>query len=124
VSSERLFSTLSYALFVAPGAVVVVWIVWRVAIWCLFYAALLRAWVSGHALDHGEAPRLFARNTSRSISYVFIFFLALPLLLVPLRYLADRLEGPQIGVLHWLLVAGPLPVLLTWLVALIRRHQD
>jgi hypothetical protein len=125
VSSERLFSTVSYALFIAPGAVVVMWILWRVAVWCRFHTARLVARVGGSpAAKNYDFPRLFARNTSRAISYFFIFFLALPLLVVPLRYLADRLEGPQIGVLHWLLVVGPLPVLIAWLVALIRRKED
>jgi hypothetical protein len=44
-SSENLFSTLTYVLFVAPAAVVVMWMVWRVMVWCLFYTALVSAWV-------------------------------------------------------------------------------
>ena len=159
-SSENLFSTLSYAMFVAPGAVVVIWVVWRVMVWCLFYTTLVSAWVGslpgivqipiltglllfawpllllallgwisilmfpGLAVEHGEVPRLFARNRSRALSYFFLFFLALPLVVVPLRYLADRLEGPQISFWHWVLVVGPIPVLVIWLVARIRRKQD
>jgi hypothetical protein len=42
---------------------------------------------------------------------------------VPLSYLADRLEGPQISFWHWLLVFGPIPVLKIWIVARIRRIQ-
>lgn len=158
--SENLFSTLTYVLFVAPCAVVVIWVVWRVMVCCLFYTGLVAAWVGrlpaifrvpvsiglllvawpllllalagwililvfpSLALEQGEVPRLFARNTSRAVSYLFLFFLALPLVCVPLRYLADRLEGPKIGFWHWLLVFGPLPVLLIWVVTRIRRRQD
>lgn len=159
-SSENLFSTLTYVQFVASAAVVVIWTVWRVMVWCFFYTALVAAWVGslpasfripiliglllitwpllllalfgwililifpGLAVEDGEVPRLFARNTSRAISYIFLFWLALPLVCVPLRYLADRLEGPKISFWHWLLVFGPIPVLLIWLVARIRRRQD
>jgi hypothetical protein len=76
------------------------------------------------AIEPGEVPRLFARSTSRALSYVFLSFLALPLVCVPLRYLADRLEGPKISFWHWLLVFGPIPLLLIWLVARIRRKPD
>jgi hypothetical protein len=159
-SSEDLFTNLSYVLFVAPAAVVVIWMVWRVMVWCLFYTAVVSAWVGslpaifqipmmiglllvawpllllalfgwilvlifpGLAVEHGEVPRLFARSASRALSYIFLFCLALPLVCVPLRYLADRLEGPKISFWHWLLVFGPLPVLAIWLVARIRRKQD
>ena len=51
-SSERLFSTLSYVIFAAPAAAVVIWIVWRVMVWCLFYTALVSAWV-------GSLPAIF-----------------------------------------------------------------
>jgi hypothetical protein len=158
-ASERLFSTLSYAIFVAPGAVVVIWIVWRVMVWCLFHAAVVSAWVGrlpapfrvptavglgliawpllllalgawsllrlfpGLAAAPGQ-PRLFARSTSRALSHVFLFCLALPLVFVPMRYLADRLEGPKILFWHWLLILGPLPVLVIWLIARLRRKQD
>ena len=159
-SSENLFSTLSYVLFVAPCAVVVIWVIWRVMAWCRFNTALVSAWVGSLpaifqvpiliglllvawpllllaffgwilvlifpslAVQHGEVPRLFARSTSQTFSYIFLFLVALPLVVVPLRYLADRLEGPQISFWHWLLVFGPLPVLVIWLVARIRRKQD
>jgi len=159
-SSEDLFSTLSYVVFAAPGAVVVIWAVWRVMAWCLFHTAQVSAWVGGLpalfqipmviglvliawpllllalvawmvvaifpglAVEQGEAPRVFARSTSSTLSYVFWFCLALPLVCVPLRYLADRLEGPQIGIWHWLLVFGPIPVLALWLVARVRRKPD
>jgi hypothetical protein len=76
------------------------------------------------AVQHGEVPRLFARSTSHALHYIFVSFLLLPLVLVPLRYLADRIEGPQISFWHWLLVFGPIPVLVIWLVARIRRTQD
>ena len=159
-SSEDLFSTLSYALFAAPAAVVVIWVVWRVMAWCLYHTVSVSAWLGrlpavfqiplaigllllawpllllallawiltlafpGLAVEPGEAPRLFARNKSDALSYIFLFFLALPLLVVPTRYLADRLEGPQISFWHWLLVFGPLPVLAAWFVARVRRKQD
>jgi len=159
-SSESLFSTLTYVLFVAPCAVVVLWMVWRVMVWCLFYTGLVSAWVGSLpaliqvptsiglllvawplallalagwivvlifprlAVEQGEVPRLFARSRSQALSYVFLFCLALPLVCVPMRYLADRLEGPQISLWHWLLVFGPLPVLAIWLVARIRRKPD
>ena len=159
-SSENLFSTLSYVVFAAPGAVVVIWVVWRLMAWCLFYTAVVSAWVGGLpalfqvpiviglvlvawpllllaliawiataifprlAVEQGQAPRLFARSTSPTLSYVFWFCLALPLVFVPLRYLADRLEGPQISVWHWLLVFGPIPMLALWLVARVRRKPD
>ena len=159
-ASERLFSTLSYAVFAAPGAVVVIWMIWRVMAWCLFHTALVSAWVGGLpalfqipiviglvlvawpllllaliawiviaifpglAVGQGEAPRLFARSTSPALSYVFWFCLALPLVYVPSKYLADRLEGPQISFWHWVLVFGPIPVLALWLVARVRRKED
>jgi len=146
-------------MFVAPAAVVVIWTVWRVMLWCLFHTAVVSAWVGslpavfqvpmtiglvlvawpllllalfgrilvlvfpGLAVGQGEVSRLFARSTSRALSYVFLFCLALPLIFVPLRYLADRLEGPKISFWHWVLVFGPIPVLVFWLVALIRRKQ-
>jgi hypothetical protein len=158
-SSENLFSTLTYVMFVAPAAVVVIWAVWRVMLCCLFYTAVVSAGVGslpvifkipitiglllvawpllllalfasilvlifpGLGVAHGEVPRLFARSTSRALSYVFLFCLALPLVFVPLRYLADRLEGPKISFWHWLLVLGPIPFVVIWLVALIRRKQ-
>lgn len=160
LSSEKLFSTLTYVLFVSPAAVVVFWVLGRLTAWCLFYAGLVSAWVGGLpailqvpivvglllvawpllllaavrwilvlifpglALEPGEVPRLFARNTSRAISYAFLFCLLLPLVLVPLRFVADRLEGPQIKFWHWVLVFGPIPVMLIGLVALIRRKRD
>ena len=158
-SSERLFSTLSYALFAAPAAAVVIWLVWRVMVWCLFYTAVVSAWVGslpavlripiaiglslvawpllllsllawivtrlfpGLAVEPGEVPRLFARSTSAAFSWVFIFFLVLPVISVPLKYLAYRLEGPQISTWHWLLVFGPIPVLAIWLAVRVRRKQ-
>lgn len=156
-SSENLFSALTYVMFAAPAAVVVIWVVWRIMACCLFYTAVVSAWVGslpaivrmavtiglllvawpllllalfawvlvrifpGLAFEPGEVPRLFARSESRTLSYVFLFCLALPLIFVPLRYLADRLEGPKIAFWHWLLVFGPIPVLVIWLVARIRR---
>src|SRR5262249_28547472 len=69
-ASERLFSTLSYAVFATPAAIVVIWVVWRVLAWCLF-------------LGRGQAPQLFARNTSATLSHVFLFCVALPLVFVP-----------------------------------------
>src|SRR6266478_5807752 len=51
-SSENLFSTLSYVLLVAPCAVVVIWVIWRVIAWCHFYTALVSAWV-------GSLPAIF-----------------------------------------------------------------
>jgi len=158
-SSDRLFNILLYALWVTPAAVVVTWVVWRAMVWCLYYAALVSAWVGrlpailqvpivtglllvawpllllaffgwllicvfpGLAIEHGEVPRLFARNRSRALSYIFLSFLILLPVVVPLRYLADRLEGPQISFWHWLLVFGPIPLLIIWLVARIRRMQ-
>ena len=159
-SSENLFSTLTYVLFVAPCAVVVIWAIWRVMAWCRFHTARVATWVGslpvifrvplsiglllvawpllvlalfgwilvlifpGLAARQGEVPRLFARSTSHALHYVFVSFLLLPLVLVPLRYLADRIEGPQISFWHWLLVFGPIPALVVWLVARIRRTQD
>ena len=158
-SSENLFSTLTYVLFAAPAAVVVIWLIWRVMVWCLFHTALVSAWagslpatfqvpiVTGLlliawpllllallgwiltlifpslAVEHGEVPRLFARSTSQALSHIFLFCLFLPLVLVPLRYVADRLEGPQISTWHWILVFGPIPVLAIWLALRIRRKQ-
>ena len=159
-ASERLFSTLSYAVFAAPGVVVVMWIVWRLMAWCLFQTAEVSAWVyrlpaplpvpvavgllligwpllllalvawilirifPGLAVEQGQAPRLFARNTSSALSHVFLFCVALPLVFVPLRYLADRLEGPKILLWHWLLVLGPISVLVIWLIARMCQKQD
>ncbi len=159
-TSERLFSHLSYAVFVAPAAVVVLWIVWRVMAWCLFHARVVSAWMAelpaplpvpvavglvliawpllllalvawivvgffpGLAGEQGKAPRLFARSTSRALSRVFLFCLALPLVFVPLRFLADRLEGPKILVWHWVLALGSIAVLVSWLIVRLRRKQD
>ena len=156
-SSENLFSTLSYVVFVAPAAVVLIWALWRVMVWCLFHASLVSAWIGGLptlfqvpilvgllliawpllllalaawilvlafpglALEPGEVPRLFARNKSQVLSYVFLFCLVLPVVFVPLRYLADRVEGPQILFWHWLLVVGPIAMLVFWFVAFLRR---
>lgn len=158
-SSEILFSNLTYVMFAAPASVVVIWMVWRVMVWCLFYTAVVSAWAGSLpallrvpimvglvlvawpllllalfgwilvlvfpdlAVEHGEVPRLFARSTSRALSYVFLFCLALPLIFVPLRYLADRLEGPKISFWHWVLVLGSILVLVIWLVARIRRKE-
>jgi len=158
-SSEILFSHLTYVMFAAPAAVVVIWMIWRVMVWCLFYTAVVTAWAGSLpavfqipmtiglvlvawpllllalfgwilvlifprlAVEHGDVPRLFARSTSRALSHVFLFCLALPLVFVPLRYLADRLEGPKISFWHWLLVLGSIPVLVIWLVARIRRKE-
>jgi len=157
---DNLFSTLSYAMFAAPAAAVVIWMVWRVMVWCLFYTTLVSTWVGGLsvlfqipiliglllvawpllllalsgwvltlvfpglALQRGEVPRLFVRSRSPAFSQIFIFLLLLPLIVVPLRYVADRVEGPQISFWHWALVFGPLPFLAIWLVARIRRNQD
>jgi hypothetical protein len=159
-TSERLFSDLSYAVFVAPGGIVVIWMVWRVMAWSLFHTAVVTAWVGhlptvfslpmavgllliawpllllalvawilirlfpGLAVEQGQAPRLFARNTSPALSHVFLFCVALPLVFVPMRYLADRLEGPKILFWHWLLVLGPIAVLVIWLIARLRQKQD
>jgi hypothetical protein len=160
VESERLYSGLAYAIFAAPGAAVVIWMVWRVAAWCLFQAAVVSAWVGrlpalvrlpvavgllliawpllllalvawvlvrlfpGLGLAPGQTPRLFSRSTSRAFSHVFLFCLALPLVLVPMRYLAYRLEGPQILFWHWLLILVPIPVLAVWLIARLRQKDD
>ena len=110
-ASERLFSTLSYAIFVAPAAVVLIWALWRLLAW-------------GLLLAQGRAPQLFARNTSATLSHVFLFCVALPLVFVPMRYLADRLEGPKILFWHWLLVLGSLAVVTIWFIARLRRKQD
>jgi hypothetical protein len=158
-SAEYLFSTLSYVLFVAPCAVVVIWVflarhglvpflrcpgfsLGRQLASHLSGSNAARAVAGrlaatpagtlcldpcsdfpGLAVQRGEVPRLFARNTSHALHYIFVFFLLLPLVLVPLRYLADRIEGPQIWFWHWLLVFGPIPVLAIWLVTRIRRNQ-
>jgi hypothetical protein len=130
---------LSYVIFAAPAAAA--WVgslptIFQIPIviglllfaWPLLLLALF-GWIlilifHGLAVEHGEVPRLFARSTSQAFSYIFLFLVALPLVVVPLRYLADRLEGPQISFWHWLLVFGPIPVLVIWLVARIRRKQD
>ena len=109
--SESLFSAVSYALFAAPATIVVIWLVSRLTVWCF---ATLRG---------GAAPRLFARNTSPAVSAFFLFFLALPLLLVPLKFVAYRLAGPQITVWHWLIAYGPVPVMAIWLALRLRRKR-
>src|SRR6476646_536234 len=76
-----------------------------------------------HARGQCAAPRLFARNTSRTVSAFFLFFLALPLVLVPLKFLAYRLAGPQITAWHWLIAYGPVPVMALWLAARLRRKR-
>jgi hypothetical protein len=119
-TSERLFSALAYALFAAPGIAVLTWMAWRLMAWCLFHVAGNSAWIA----RKGDAPRLFARSTSRAFSAVFLFCLALPLVFVPLRYLADRLEGPKILFWHWLLALVPIPLLAISLIARLRRKRD
>ena len=155
----KTFQYFDVRLICPPAAVVVIWVVWRAMVWCLYYTALVSAWVGrlpailqfpivigllllawpllllalfgwllirvfpGLAVETGEVPRLFARSRSQALSYIFLSFLILLLVVVPLRYLADRLEGPQISFWHWLLVFGPIPLLIIWLVARIRRMQ-
>jgi hypothetical protein len=148
-----------YVLFIAPAAVVVMWAVWRVMVWCLFctgmvsarvrtvpvifqipllFGLFLFAWpllllalvgrtvvliFPSLAIEQGEVPRLFSRNRSEALSYTFLSLLLLPLVCVPLRYLADRVEGPKILFWHWILVFGPVSVLAVWLIARIRRKH-
>jgi len=159
-SSERLFHAVTYVLFVAPAAVVAIWAIWRLMVWCLFYTGLVSTWMRtlpiivqipllvglllsawpllllafmgwtlvrifpGLALAQGEVPQLFARNRSRAVSYVFLFLLGLPLIRVPMMYLAERLEGPKNLFWHWILVCGSILVLAFCFLALIRRKQD
>ena len=159
-SSVSLFNILLYALFAAPGEIVVTWVAWRIMAWCLFQTARAWAWARslpvrlripvlvgllllawpllllalmawtlvrifpGLAAEEGDVPRLFAPNRSRILSQLFLFFVFLPLVVVPLKYLANQLGGPQVSVWHWVLVFGPVPVLLFWLVARLRRRPD
>jgi hypothetical protein len=124
-SSERLFSAFAYVVFSAPAALVLLWMLWRLMAWCHFHATtILKRSFPGLALEQRKAPRLFVRSRSRALSHVFVFALVMPLLFVPLRYLAYRIEGPQIGLWHWLLVPVPMLFLLIWLVARIRRMPD
>jgi hypothetical protein len=156
-SSENLFSSLSYAIFVAPAAVVLTWMAWRIMVLCLFYTFSGATWIGGRpatfrvplliglvpvtlpmlamafpawilmrvfpglALEPGEVPRLFVRTKSYALSAIFVFCLVLPLVCVPLRYLADRVEGPKIGVWHWVLLLGPLTALIIWFARFLRR---
>jgi len=53
-ASERLFSTLPYAVFAAPCAIVVIWMIWRVMAWCLF-----RAWSSVYYLCRERTIAVF-----------------------------------------------------------------
>lgn len=78
----------------------------------------------GLAAGEDDVPGLFAPNRSRILSQLFLFFVFLPLVLVPLKYLANQLGGPQVSAWHWVLVIGPVPVLLLWLVARLRRKPD
>jgi len=122
-SSERLFSALAYVIFAAPAAVVLIWMVWRFTAWVGFW---IRALVfPGRVPKQGEGPpRLFAQSSSRALSYVFVFCLVVPVAFVPLRYLAGRVEGPQISFWHWLVVFGPILLAIVWLVSAIRRLKD
>jgi hypothetical protein len=156
-SSQYLFNTLQYALFAAPGVIVLLWVAWRIMAWCLFQSDRIWAWTRGLpvrlrcpvlvgllilgwpllllalvawilvclfpglATEEGDVPRLFAPNRSKILSQLFLFFVFLPLVTVPLKFLAHHLAGPQISVWHWALVYGPVPVLLFWLVARLRR---
>src|SRR3954462_2810043 len=110
------------AIFKIPMTIGLLLVAWPLLLLALF-ASILVLIFPGLAVAHGDVPRLFARSTSRARSYVFLFCLPLPLVFVPLRYLADRLEGPKISFWHWLLVLGPIPLLVIWLVARIRRKQ-
>ena len=71
-SSEKLFSTLTYVMFVAPAAVVVMWAVWRVMVCCLFYTGVVSAWV-------GSLPPIF-----RIPMMIGLLLVAWPLLLLAL----------------------------------------
>jgi hypothetical protein len=96
--------------------------------WPLFGLAFL-AWILVRlfprlAGEPGQPPRLFGRNTSPALSQVFLFCVGLPLVFVPMRYLADRLEGPKIHFWHWLLVLGAMFALAIWFIARLLRPQD
>jgi hypothetical protein len=91
-------------------------------LWCLFHTGLVRLF-PGLGVQHGEVPRLFARSRSRALSLVFLSFLILLFFVVPLKFLAHWIAGPQVSIWHWLLVFGPIPLLIVWLVARIRRLQ-
>ena len=85
-SSERLFNNLLYALWVPPAAVVVTWVVWRAMVWCLYYTALVSAWV-------GRLPAILQVPIAIGllllawpllllaflVGFLFAFFPALPL---------------------------------------------
>jgi hypothetical protein len=159
-ASENLFSTLSYALFVAPCAVVVIWVVWRVMAWCRFYTALVPAWVGSLpaifqvpiliglllvawpllllaffgwilvlifpslAVQHGEVPRLFVRSTSHALHYIFVVLSAPAPCPGSIEISGGSNRAAAESFWHWLLVFGPIPVLVIWLVARIWRNQD
>ena len=118
LSSERLFSILTYALFATPAAIVVLWAVWRVMLWCLSILAWF-AYFPALACSTAKSPV----SWSRALSLVFLSFLILLFFVVPLKFLAHWIAGPQVSVWHWLLVFGPIPLLIVWLVARIRRLQ-
>ena len=71
-SSENLFSTLTYAMFVAPAAVVVIWVVWRVMVCCLYHTTVVSAWV-------GSLPAIFQIPMA-----IGLLLVAWPLLLLAL----------------------------------------
>ena len=110
------------AILQVPIVIALLLLAWPLLLLALFGWLLIRVF-PGIAGETGEVPRLFARSRSQALSYIFLSFLILLPVVVPLRYLADRLEGPQISFWHWLLVFGPIPVLIIWLVTRIRRIQ-
>src|SRR6266700_4638509 len=87
-SSEDLFTNLSYVLFVAPAAVVVIWMVWRVMVWCLFYTAVVSAWV-------GSLPAIF-----QIPMMIGLLLVAWPLLLLALFGWILVLIFPGLAVEH------------------------
>ena len=110
------------AILQVPIVIALLLLAWPLLLLALFGWLLIRVF-PGLAVEHGEVPRLFARNRSQALSYIFLSFLIFLPVVVPLSHLADRLEGPQISFWHWLLVFGPIPVLIIWLIARIRRMQ-
>src|SRR4051794_30221737 len=118
-SSERLFNTMLYVLFVTPAAIAFGWAVWGLMVCCAFYTGLIAdrvrrlpfllqvpvaiallllcapffllalfGWIlirifPALGSEQGEVPRLFAPTRSRTVSHVFLAFLALLFFVVP-----------------------------------------
>jgi hypothetical protein len=153
--------TLLFVALAVPVAVAVMWMVWRVIVWCVFFTAGFSLWVKSlpaiiqipilivllliawpllllalfawklfqifpslFPKGDGDVPRFSSFSESLAWSDFLVLLLGYPLVALPLFFLAKVLAGPQISIWHWLIVFGPILLLVIWLVARIRRKEN